>query len=252
MEYTSRSQMARVLSESWITGNGYCLACDSDRLMPTTANTEVRDFECSTCRHPYELKSAMRPFGRRVVDGAFASMMRRVETNSLPTFLLLQYSGEGRVSGLSAIHRSLITPELIEKRKPLSSTARRAGWIGCNLLLSAIPPEGRISLVENGIILPKELCRSVFRATAKLEVKSIGTRGWTRALLVCLHRLPQDSFTLNDAYRFESDLSAIYPNNRNVRAKMRQQLQVLRDAGLLIFESAGKYRLAYTSQQREV
>jgi len=25
-------------------------------------------------------------------------------------------------------------PEIIERRKPLAITARRAGWIGCNIL----------------------------------------------------------------------------------------------------------------------
>src|SRR6185437_9664710 len=35
----------------------------------------------------------------------------------------------------------------IEKRKPLAPTARRAGWIGCNILLKEIPSDARIPLV---------------------------------------------------------------------------------------------------------
>ncbi len=34
-----------------------------------------------------------------------------------------------------------------------------------------------------------------------------------------------------------------YPNNKNVRPKIRQQLQVLRDLGLIEFEGQGKYTL---------
>jgi predicted RNA-binding Zn-ribbon protein involved in translation (DUF1610 family) len=41
----------------------------------------------------------------------------------------------------------------------------------------------------------------------------------------------------------EDRLKAIYPNNRHVKQKIRQQLQVLRDLGYLDFVSRGYYRL---------
>ncbi|WP_299975253.1 hypothetical protein [Devosia sp. 66-22] len=50
-------------------------------------------------------------------------------------------------------------------------------------------------------------------------------------------------FDLNDVYAFEARLSAIYPSNNNVRPKIRQQLQVLRDSGYLEFLGDGRYRL---------
>ena len=245
MVYTSKSQLARVLSESWVAEHGYCLACDSDRLLQTAANTQARDFECEVCRHPYELKSSVRPFGGKIVDGAFASMMRRIESKSVPSFLLLRYSEGQSIVDLTAVHRSLITPEIVERRKPLASTARRAGWVGCNILLGGVPPEGRIRLIDNGIALPKKAVRSVFSATENLASESTASRSWTRALLACLHRLPNRRFTLAQAYQFEEELGALYPANRNLRAKIRQQLQVLRDAGLLSFAGRGQYRLRF-------
>ena len=42
----SRSQEARVATERWVREHGYCLACESDVLRPTKANTPARDFEC--------------------------------------------------------------------------------------------------------------------------------------------------------------------------------------------------------------
>jgi len=36
-------------------------------------------------------------------------------------------------------------------------------------------------------------------------------------------------------------LKALHPQNQNVRAKIRQQLQILRDLGLLDFISLGEY-----------
>ncbi|MDE1939805.1 MAG: hypothetical protein KGI68_12350, partial [Alphaproteobacteria bacterium] len=50
-------------------------------------------------------------------------------------------------------------------------------------------------------------------------------------------------FELDDVYGFEQRLSGIYPNNRHVKEKIRQQLQVLRDQGFLDFVSRGRYRL---------
>ena len=63
----------------------------------------------------------------------------------------------------------------------------------------------------------------------------------------CVETLGRREFTLQDIYAFEAQLSAIYPNNRHVRQKIRQQLQVLRDHGYLEFVSRGFYRLRSAS-----
>jgi len=243
-KYSSASQKARVITESWVKQNGYCLACESDRLIPTPANTQARDFECKRCGHPYEVKSAASPFGRRIVDGAYASMMRRIHTSTTPSFLLLQYTQTWSIANMLAVHHALITPSVIEQRKPLSITARRAGWIGCNILLTGIPPEGRIPLIVDGLAIDKGTCRSRFAATERLSHLSLLSRGWAATLLSMLHRIGKQEFTLNDAYSLEPELAALYPLNHNIRPKIRQQLQVLRDAGLITFEFRGHYRFA--------
>jgi type II restriction enzyme len=242
--YASASQRARVITESWIKHHGYCLACESDCLLQTASNTQARDFECDRCGHPYELKSASSPFGRRIVDGAYASMMRRIQTSTVPSFLLLQYTVAWEIINLSVIHHVLITPAAIEKRKALAITARRAGWIGCNILLRDIPPEGRIPLIVEGLAMPKQNCRERFASTERLSHLSPIRRGWAASVLRLLHTLGRQRFTIDDAYSFEVQLAELYPANQNVRPKIRQQLQVLRDAGILIFESRGTYRFA--------
>ncbi len=42
-------------------------------------------------------------------------------------------------------------------------------------------------------------------------------------------------FTLEDVYQLENHFSALYPRNNNVRDKLRQVLQHLRDEGVLSF-----------------
>jgi type II restriction enzyme len=58
-----------------------------------------------------------------------------------------------------------------------------------------------------------------------------------------IRNIGADAFSLDDLYRRELDFSEAYPMNQNVRAKIRQQLQVLRDLGYVEFRGRGTYRL---------
>jgi type II restriction enzyme len=238
---TSATQRARVITESWVASYGYCLSCDSDKLTPTRSNTPARDFRCDHCGHSYELKSSKSSFGNRIVDGAYSSMVRRMKENTTPTLLLLEYSPVWNIKNFVAIHHSFITPLAIECRPPLSLTARRAGWVGCNIVLKVIPPEARVRIVEDCKIRPVGQVRQEFGIPERLSECSINQRSWAGATLSLIHQTLGTTFTVQEAYSMEHHLSRLYPENKNVRAKIRQQLQVLRDAGILSTEERGVY-----------
>lgn len=252
--YKSAAQRTRVISEAWMAANGYCLACESDTLTRTAHNTRAKDFVCPSCEHAYELKSACGGFGARIVDGAHDSMMRAISQGVGSTLLLLEYNKHWDILGLSAIHRALLMPTAIERRKPLSASARRAGWVGCNILLNQIPPEGRITLIQSQQPRPKELCRALFQRAGSLSSLSATQRSWTAAVLLRLHHLQKTHFTLKDVYAQEAVFSELFPDNRHIREKLRQQLQVLRDAGYVHFLGNGSYSLIGTDmpKQREL
>ena len=65
-------------------------------------------------------------------------------------------------------------------------------------------------------------------------------------VLGCVRAIGKVEFTLDDIYAFERRLAALHKNNRNVRAKIRQQLQVLRDRGVLEFLGRGRYLVLLT------
>ena len=241
--YSSASQRARLMSEDWVARNGYCLACDSDRLRQTSTNTQARDFECIICGHPYELKSTLGRFGKQVADGAYSSMMRRIESSTAASFLLLEYSRVWTVSRFFAIHHLLITPSAIRARKPLSPSARRAGWIGCNIQLEQIPKEGRIDIVQLGEVIPKIDSRAQFSQNEKLLKLSIAERTWTVTVLRIIEKQQARTFTLAEVYANEAVLKVQFPANAHIKEKLRQQLQVLRDLGYVEFVSRGHYRL---------
>lgn len=66
---------------------------------------------------------------------------------------------------------------------------------------------------------------------------------WQDDMKNLLQGLPEE-FTLSDVYLFDRDLGQIHTENQNVRAKIRQVLQQLRDKGEITFVSDGVYRKA--------
>ena len=75
----------------------------------------------------------------------------------------------------------------------------------------------------------------------RLSVDNITARGWLSDILNCVNSIPYDQFELSDIYRFETFLNEKHQNNHNIRAKIRQQLQILRDKGFIKFVGKGKY-----------
>ena len=73
--------------------------------------------------------------------------------------------------------------------------------------------------------------------------KEISARGWLLDIMRSIEKLGKRDFTLDDMYAFEKELSLIHPDNKHVKDKIRQQLQVLRDKGYLDFISRGYYHL---------
>lgn len=65
---------------------------------------------------------------------------------------------------------------------------------------------------------------------------------WKRDVFECLLKLPNDVFSLDELYVFEDCLMKLHPDNRNVKPKIRQQLQYLRDLGLVEFLTPGTYK----------
>jgi type II restriction enzyme len=168
-------------------------------------------------------------------------MVKTIREGNTPTFLLLEYSTSWSISRLRAIHHSLIIETSVEARKPLAPSARRAGWIGCNIVLPAIAIEGQISIVQSGVLQPKSSARNAFARLENLSALSYKDRSWAATILNLLNQLPNRDFVLADVYGFDSELERLYPNNKHIRPKIRQQLQILRDAGLIKFRGGGRY-----------
>ncbi|OLE56931.1 MAG: hypothetical protein AUG13_06545 [Chloroflexi bacterium 13_1_20CM_2_59_7] len=85
--------------------------------------------------------------------------------------------------------------------------------------------------------------RASYNRLRPLEKLQVEKRGWTLDVLQVVQTLDKMEFTLADVYGHADALAKLHPNNAHVRDKIRQQLQVLRDLGLLEFLGSGSYRL---------
>lgn len=243
--YRSPSQRARVLSEHWIGQEAYCPNCGRAALRQHANNNPAADFACTGCGEEFEVKSQKAGFGARLADGSYATMMRRITEGSAPNLLVMRCdAGSAGVSDLIVVPRQFLIADVIEARRPLSPSARRAGWIGCNILLGTIPARGRIPIVTCRLVIEKATVMAIWRATLFLrDESSMHARSWLSAVMRCIDELGRPTFRLSDLYEFVPKLQSTYPGNANIRPKIRQQLQVLRDQGYIDFIGGGKYRL---------
>jgi type II restriction enzyme len=95
-----------------------------------------------------------------------------------PNLFLLNYNlKELSVHNFFVVPKHFFVREIIEERKPLAATARRAGWIGSNILLNQIPQSGKIYIVRDGQIEAKDLVLSQWNKTLFLRDQDQEARG---------------------------------------------------------------------------
>lgn len=243
--YKSPSQKTRIITENWVSNQIYCPNCGCPSLSKYPNNQPVADFYCPDCNDIFELKSKQESNFSRIVDGAYKTMLQRLTEKGNPHLFLLKYDKSvWVVTDLFIVPRHFFTPDIIEIRKPLSKNARRANWVGCNIIIRNVPAAGRIFLIQNRRIESKNNVISQWKRTLFLkEEMKLEVKGWLLDIMKCVDNFGNGEFTLSDIYRFEGQLAIKHPQNKHVKAKIRQQLQILRDKGYLEFQGGGKYKI---------
>lgn len=242
--YKSNSQKSRIVTETWLGDNMYCPICGNPMLFHHKANSPVADFFCNDCKADFELKSKKSKnatIQNIIPDGAYSTMIERIISLNNPNLFVMTYFNNC-VSNLIFIPNFFFVPEIIIKRPPLKENARRAGWIGCNINIGLVPNDARIYIIEKGTIVPSNTVIKNYCRILSLQTNTLQSRGWIMDTMACIDKIPQNQFTLQDLYAFESELKIKYPNNNFIKDKLRQQLQILRDKGFIEFTTRGNYR----------
>lgn len=243
-KYKNNSQIIRVITEKWVSDKAFCPNC-GNTLTDFENNKPVADFFCDKCHEEFELKSKEGLLGKKIVDGAYETMIQRLKSNNNPNFLFLTYNKSNyNINDLITIPKYFFIEELIEKRKPLSADAKRAGWIGCNINLNSIPDLGKIFYIKNGVYQNKDrILEKWYKTTFIKKLQDTDAKGWLLDILICIGNIKKSEFQLDDIYRFEEILKEKHPSNNNIKPKIRQQLQFLRDEKIIEFLGKGRYKL---------
>jgi len=169
-------------------------------------------------------------------------MIERINSNQNPNFFFLTYTKQWAVNNFLIIPKQFFTTDIIIKRKPLDQTARRAGWVGCNIDISNVVEAGKIFIIKNSNLIDKKIVETSFNKTLFLREKNVGSKGWIIDIMTCVDSIKKEQFSLDEVYKFEDKLKLKYPNNNFIKDKIRQQLQTLRDKGIIEFIGRGNYK----------
>lgn len=179
-----------------------------------------------------------------MINSAYEPKIEAIRMGTVPNFFFLRYDPKVlRVLDLFVVPRHFISQSIIERRRPLSECAMRCGWVGSNILLGHLPTDALIPIVKEGSEIPKVAVRESWSRFLFLREQSVYSRGWLADVLTCVRRLDKETFSLADVYTYEVHLAKLHPRNKHIRPKIRQQLQVLRDHGVLEFLGRGVYRI---------
>jgi len=241
--YKNSSQKIRVLSEEWVYQNIFCPNC-GNYIEKYENNKEVADFFCAKCKEDYELKSKSgKSLGKIIPDGAYNSMINRIMSQNSPNFLFLNYDKISYdVVNFIAVPNYIFLPDMIKKRR--KGIPNRPNYIMCNIDISTIPNSAKIYYIKEGKEVSRNQVIETWQKTKFLkQTTNIKSKGWLLDIINCIEKLNKSSFTLSEIYHFEDYLKLKHPENNNIKAKIRQQLQILRDKNYLQFISRGKYKL---------
>lgn len=242
--YKSNPQKIRIMADSWAVKNLYCPKCGLV-LKKYQDNKPVADYYCKSCNLDFELKSTSKNVANKIVDGAYDTMIKRLNSDTNPSLFILEYIKEKYIiKNLLLLPKYYFIPNIIEKRKPLSAGARRAYWIGCNIVVKDIPNTAKINYIQNGCLINKlDVVNNWSKISFMKSVDNKNAKGWLLEIMKIIDQIDVDTFTLEELYKFEKYLKIKYPNNNFIKDKIRQQLQILRDVGYLEFIDRGRYRL---------
>jgi len=241
--YKSRSQMIRVISENWVGVHAFCPCCGNPTISHFPNNKPVADFYCPVCNEEFELKSKSGNISTTFADGAYKTMISRIQSADNPNFFFMSYRKKDlKVQNFVVIPKHFFVENIIEKRKPLAKTARRGGWIGCNILLKKIPEAGKIYLIKNEQPFTIKEVVKKYQKTLFVSRYKVDMRGWLLDVLNCIERINTSQFSLKMVYAFADELQLQHPANHYIKDKIRQQLQILRENSLIEFSGKGLYR----------
>ena len=140
-QWKSNSRIIGRASEIYCYKNIKCLNCDISELFECSTNEKSKDQICHKCNKKYQIKckkitnkqheNILKTKIFKTIGAEYNTTLKSISQDI--DYLIILYDESYKILDIIHIDSKNITCDNIIPRKPLSSSAKRAGWQGCNL-----------------------------------------------------------------------------------------------------------------------
>ena len=117
-----------------------CAICNEKALIKYKTNEKAKDVKCERCNCQFQIKATKhtkkKQTSLKLLGADYKTTYSSIKENDVH-YIVLLYSVIGDIYTINDIYfidRVNINESCVIPRKPLSSTAKRAGWQGCMLV----------------------------------------------------------------------------------------------------------------------
>lgn len=145
--WKNESRIVGEACEEYIKNNINCVRCNNNNFEKCKTNEKSKDLICIGCNQQYQIK-AKKVSQKQIINiknekkfktigGEYSTTLCNINENI--DYLIILYEKHSYIiKTILYINSENINADCILPRNPLSSTAKRAGWQGCNILFNNI------------------------------------------------------------------------------------------------------------------
>jgi type II restriction enzyme len=143
--WKNESRIIGEACEEYIKNSIKCVRCKNGNFEKYKTNEKSKDLFCLECNQKYQIKAKCATQKQlnniiyknefKTIGGEYSTTINNINEN-IDYIIILYEKNSYEIKKLLYIKNEFINTECIIPRKPLSLTAKRAGWQGCNIIFN--------------------------------------------------------------------------------------------------------------------
>ena len=143
--WKSESRIIGEACENYVKNKIKCIRCNNNNFEKYKTNEKSKDLFCLDCSQKYQIKAKcvtqkqvnniINKNQFKTIGGQYSTTINNISEN-IDYLIILYEKTSYQIKNILYIKNEYINTECIIPRKPLSLTAKRAGWQGCNIIFN--------------------------------------------------------------------------------------------------------------------
>ena len=143
--WKNESRIVGEACEEYIKNNIKCVRCKNANFEKCKTNEKSKDLICLECNQKYQIKAKcasqkqinniMSKNEIKTIGGEYSTTKHNINEN-IDYIIIIYEKNSYEIKKILYIKNEFINAECIIPRKPLSLTAKRAGWQGCIIIFN--------------------------------------------------------------------------------------------------------------------